>query len=241
MNALLDRRLRHEPVQYITGKAHFWTLELFVTPDVLIPRPETEHLVEAVLEFLNEAAPAQGNTWTGADLGVGSGAIALALLVEREDLHIYGVDCSPEALAVALHNAENYRLTGRLTLLEGSWGEPLLKAGLAGKLDFIVSNPPYIAPSEVPSLPDPVRCYEPSLALVSSGNGLDSYRDIVRDATLLLRPGGLLALEIAPHRAGQVQSIIRATGCFRDITAVPDYSGRPRVVRALREDNDKID
>lgn len=232
MEQLLARRVRHEPIQYITGTAPFWTLDLVVTPAVLIPRPETEHLVETVLEFLRRRR--YQRQVRGADLGTGSGAIALALLSAYEgDLHMYAVDCSDAALEVARLNASRYELNDKVTFFSGSWGEPLLRQGL-GPLDFVVSNPPYVSPDEVPDLPPEVRCYEPRLALVGQDKGLEPYAKIIKDAVKLLISGGLLALEVTPVRAERVVAMIHEVGAFSGIRVVPDYTGRDRVVAAVR-------
>ena len=228
---LLRRREAGEPIQYILGTAEFWSLTLEVTPAVLIPRPETEHLVEAALAHVRALARTRPQI---ADLGTGSGAVAAALASELPTARLYAVDIDPLALAVARRNLLRHGLAGRVKLLRGSWCRPLLAAGLAGRLDVIVANPPYIAPSEAPYLPVEVRCFEPAVALFSGADPLSHYRAILADAPRLLRPGGLLALEVAPHRAGDVYRLLQSCGHLTDPRVENDYAGRPRVVAAVR-------
>lgn len=242
LDLLLDRRLRREPLQYILGEAHFWTLTLTVTNQVLIPRPETEHLVEAVLDYLRrrsvEVTVNGQHIWRGADLGTGSGAIPLALLSEVDHLFMYAVDISKEALTVAKRNAVAYGLHQRVSFLHGSWGTPLIKAGLVGSLDFIVSNPPYIAQAELHMLQPEVRWFEPQQALLGGSDGLDAYRQIIPGAGQLLKPDGLLVLEVSPQGAGEVLAMIEADGRFDQPETKRDYAGLFRVVTATKRPAD---
>ncbi|HEY8449557.1 MAG TPA: peptide chain release factor N(5)-glutamine methyltransferase, partial [Bacillota bacterium] len=237
LEQLLQRRQQGEPIAYLVGKAEFWSLTLEVTPAVLIPRPETEHLVEVALSALARMpGPGDGTRYLGADLGTGSGAIALALLSERDDLEMFAVDASQAALAVARRNARRCGLAPRVTFMAGNWCEPLLSAGLAGRLDLVVSNPPYVATIEAEKLPSEVRDFEPPLALFGGEDGCDAYRAILADVPRLLRPGGWLAFEVAPARASLVADLIRATGCFAEPELYTDYAGRLRVVGAQRRE-----
>ncbi|HEX6988921.1 MAG TPA: peptide chain release factor N(5)-glutamine methyltransferase, partial [Bacillota bacterium] len=228
---LLRRRAGGEPLQYVVGTAEFWSLTFEVTPAVLIPRPETEHLVEAALDHLRSRATSRPRI---ADLGTGSGAVAAALAHELPAARLWAVDIDAGALAVARRNLMRLGLSARVVLLRGSWCRPLLAAGLRNGLDVVVSNPPYVAPSEAGGLPADVRYFEPAVALFSDGDPLSAYREILVDAPRLLRPGGLLAFEAAPHRAADVAALLEANPRLTGIQVHSDYGGRPRIVTALR-------
>lgn len=228
---LLRRRVAGEPLQYLIGRAEFWSLTLEVSPAVLIPRPETEHLVESVLEHVRGTAVSRPLL---ADLGTGSGAVAAALAHELPLARVYAVDIDPRALATARRNVTRLGLAGRVTLLQGSWCRPLLAAGLRGRLDALAANPPYVALEEAAGLAAQVRCFEPPVALFTGADPLSAYRAIVAGAPALLKPGGLLALEVAPHRAGQVAELLERCPRLEAVRIDSDYAGRPRVVSALR-------
>lgn len=218
------KRAKGIPLQYAVGKAPFRHLTLRVDQRVLIPRPETETLVDLVLK----AVP-RGNV---ADVGTGSGAIAIALATEGAYHSVVATDVSREALAVARENAARYgaEIRGTLEFREGS-----LLAPLAGeRFDAVVSNPPYIAAGEMESLPPEVRNWEPHLALLGGNDGLDAIRDIVREARTVLRPGGLLALEVDTRRADSTADIFRTDGEYEKIEITADLTGRPRFVSARR-------
>ncbi|MET0336329.1 MAG: peptide chain release factor N(5)-glutamine methyltransferase, partial [Caulobacter sp.] len=163
----VERRLRREPVSHILGRKGFWKIMLRVTPDVLTPRPDTETVVEYVLRDFPEHAP-----WSVLDLGVGSGAILLAILAERPAATGLGIDVSEDALAVARDNAASLGLAGRVALVRGDWTWGLADANF----DLVVSNPPYIAEAEIATLDPEVRDHEPHLALSGGADGLDAYR-----------------------------------------------------------------
>jgi release factor glutamine methyltransferase len=204
-----------EPLAYITGRRGFWTFELAVTPDTLVPRPETELLVELALQRLPAERPLRI-----ADLGTGSGAIALALAHERPLAQVVATDASEEALAVARGNARELRL-GNIEFRQGDWHAPL-----AGeRFDLIASNPPYIAAGD-PHLQD-LR-FEPDAALASGPDGLDAIRAIVRDASLHLVPGGWLLLEHGFDQGAAVRSLLQDAGMC-DVATERDMEGRDRV------------
>ena len=183
LEAYLLRRERREPVSQILGAKGFWKIMLRVTRDVLTPRPDTETILDVVLP----AFPAEAR-FSVLDLGVGSGAILLAILAERPHARGLGVDVSEEALAVARENAANLGLAGRLALLRGDW-----TAGLDGDgFDLVVSNPPYIPTGEIETLAPEVRDHEPHLALDGGPDGLDAFRRLAPEALRVLRPGGML-------------------------------------------------
>ncbi len=218
------RRAAGMPIQYAVGKAPFRHLTLSVDQRVLIPRPETESLVDIVLQM----AP----SGTVADVGTGSGAIAISLATEGKYDLVIASDVSAGALDIARENARRYEadIGGRLQFLQGSLLEPLGDE----RFDAIVSNPPYIAEEEMQALPPDVRDWEPHLALVSGKDGLDATREIVAAGAALLRPGGLLALEADSRRAEQTADILRVVGKYEKVEVTRDLTGRPRFVTGIR-------
>jgi release factor glutamine methyltransferase len=226
--AWLVRRAAHEPVQYITGRAAFRDLDLAVEPSVLIPRPETEGLVEAVLEVLRAEAP----RWAAPrvlDLGTGSGVIALALASEWSAAVVTATDASDGALEVARSNAAALELAGRIRFLAGHWFEAV---GVQERFEVVVSNPPYIATGERDLLPEDVRSFEPAQALFSGASGLDAAREIVERAPRHLVPGGLLALELAEERVHQVAGWLQGAPAWQAVEVRDDLAGRPRYLLA---------
>ncbi len=214
-----DRRANGEPIAYVTGRAGFRHLELTVDPRVLIPRPETEQLVDLVL-----AEAADGRL---VDVGTGSGCIALSVAAEGHDVAVAGIDCSPEALAVARENAL------RLGLVV-EWLEGDLLAPVRGRLfDVVVSNPPYLAMEEHRVLDASVKAWEPSGALVGGVDGLEVIRRLLRDGLEAVRPGGLLALEIDSSRAAATAALAAAAG-WQDVAVIRDLFGRDRFLTARR-------
>ena len=217
------RRARREPVAYITGEREFWSLGLRVDRRVLIPRPETEVLVERCL-------PRMGAAGVLLDLGTGSGAVALALLSERPGWRAVGVDASAGALEVARENARRLGLGERAEFLEGDLYEPV-----AGRrFDLIVSNPPYVPSAELDRLEPEVCRYEPRRALDGGPDGLSVIRRIVAGAAEHLADGGLLALEIGAGQGPAVRALIEGAGLGR-VEILPDHAGRDRVAAARRE------
>ncbi|WP_367345143.1 peptide chain release factor N(5)-glutamine methyltransferase [Stenotrophomonas bentonitica] len=214
---LLQRRLAGEPVAYMLGRRGFWTLDLAVSPDTLIPRPETERLVELALERLPENTPLRV-----ADLGTGSGAIALALASERPQARVLATDMSAGALAVAAGNARAHGL-GNVEFREGSWHAPL-----AGeRFDLIASNPPYIASGDPHLVQGDLR-FEPASALASGEDGLDDIRVIIEGAQAHLLPGGWLLLEHGWDQGEAIRALLDAAGFVEVATAV-DLEQRDRV------------
>jgi len=231
--SLLRRRLAREPVAYILGHRAFRTIDLEVTRAVLIPRPDTETLVEVALEELGTvplAGPDPEDEPLAIDVGTGSGCIALALAAEDPFVHVIATDVDPDALAVARGNAARLGLARRvefvLSDLFHDVGERVV--------DLVVSNPPYIPADEYVALEPNVRDYEPRLALYGGVDGLDFYRRLVPGAALLLRPGGLLAVEVGIGQAVAVGGIVRAAGAFSAPETRDDLAGVPRVVCARR-------
>jgi release factor glutamine methyltransferase len=230
--ALLERRAAREPVAYLTGTREFWSLPLTVTPAVLIPRPETETLVEAILECLADRAAAP---LTIADLGTGCGAIAIALAVERPEARVFATDASPEALAVAVENARRFRVDGRITFLRGDFTAPLFAANLTGALDALVANPPYIPTAELEGLEPEIVGFEPQVALDGGPDGLVFHRALAAGAPRLLRSGGWLAVEVGAGQAGAVRSLLAASPGLAVHAVVRDLAHRDRVCLARRE------
>ena len=221
--SLLQRRLHNEPIQYITGQQEFYGLPFKVTPAVLIPRPETEHLVEAVLQRLPQNQPLRI-----VDIGTGSGAIAIALAVHLPQAHITALDLSTEALAIASTNAQTNNVANRITFLQSD----LLSAiANEGPYDAIVSNPPYIPQTDHPTLHPEVRDHEPHTALFAGDEGLDIYRRLIPQAHTLLKPNGLIALEIG-H--GQRDALAALLYGWHNVNFVDDLQHIPRVALATR-------
>jgi release factor glutamine methyltransferase len=211
---LIARRLAHEPVAYITGTRDFWTITLAVSPAVLIPRPDSETLIEAAVRHFGAVGPRKV-----LDLGTGSGALLLAALAEWPDATGLGVDASPSAVAMARHNAEALGLAARAQIREGGWS-----AAADGSYDLVLCNPPYIAPHE--PLPPDVVDYEPASALFAGEDGLDDYRAI---APLLRLPeGGIACFEIGASQGALVSALFRARGFTACV--VQDLAGLDRCV-----------
>ncbi len=230
---LLRRRLAREPVAYILGHRAFRTIELEVTPDVLIPRPETETLVDVALEALAAmpiAGPDPEDEPLAIDVGTGSGCVALALASEDPFVRLVAADVDPGALAVARDNAARLGLSRRVEFVLSD-----LFADIGERpFDLVVSNPPYIPADEYVALEPNVRDYEPRLALYGGVDGLDVYRRLIPGAALLLRAGGTLAVEVGDGQADAVAGIVEAAGAYETPERRSDLSGVPRVVYARR-------
>lgn len=198
--ALVARRLRHEPVAYIVGRRDFWTIELEVGPGVLIPRPDSETLIEAAVDHFAGRAPA-----TVLDLGTGPGTLLLAALAQWPGAEGLGVDASAEALGYARRNADRLGVGARTTLRQGNWA-----AGIDARFDLVLCNPPYIAIDD--PLPAEVRDHEPAGALFAGAEGLDDYRLIAGQLPALIAPGGVACVEIGAIQAAAVSALFRARG-----------------------------
>lgn len=226
LETAVGRRLRHEPVQYITGTQEFYGLPLKVSAAVLIPRPETEHLVESVLELLPHDRPL-----AIADVGTGSGAIAIALATHLPLATVTALDLSTAALAVAQANARTYSLCERIRFLRSDLLDGLSAQEREGGFDAIVSNPPYVPTGDHETLHPQVREHEPATALYAGEDGLSVYRRLVPQAAAALRPGGLLAMEFG---WGQSEALGELLASWQDLSFVKDLQGIPRVVLARR-------
>ena len=230
---LISRRVAREPVAYILGRRAFRTIDLEVTPDVLIPRPETETLVEVALEALAAmpiAGPDPEDEPLALDVGTGSGCVALALAAEDPFVRLVATDVDPGALAVARRNGARLGLARRVEFVLSD-----LFADVGERpFDLVVSNPPYIPADEYVTLEPNVRDHEPRLALYGGVDGLDFYRRLIPGAALLLRPGGTLALEVGAGQADDVAAIIETARAYEAPEQRSDLSGVPRVVFARR-------
>lgn len=222
LDDFIARRLRHEPIAYITGHKEFWSLDFEVGPGVLIPRPDTETLVEEALKaFPDKNAPLRV-----LDLGTGSGAIPIAFLSERPQAQGLGVEQSPDAMIWARKNIARHKLETRLRLQGDDW----LMVG-AGPFDVIFSNPPYIESGVIPALDPDVKDYEPLAALDGGRDGLDAYRAIAPIIARLLATEGRAFLEIGQGQEQKVPSILKASG-LETVRIAPDLAGIPRCVIA---------
>ncbi len=221
------RRLAGEPVARIIGIKEFWGLPLRLSPATLVPRPDTETVVEAALEIMRRASKSAGSL-RFADFGTGSGAILLALLSESPAAFGIGTDLSEAALRTARSNASQLGLLARAGFVACSYG-----AALAGPFDLIVSNPPYIRSADIASLDTGVRDYDPRGALDGGADGLDAYRAIIPDASRLLVPGGAIVLEVGHDQSGDVEGLLVAAGLAPAGPPKADLAGIPRVVTGL--------
>lgn len=201
--AMMERRLAREPMSHILGRRGFWTLEFQVTADTLDPRPDTETLIEAVLDAVED----RGRPRRLLDFGTGTGCILLTLLSEMGHSTGLGIDSSPAALAVAGRNAATLGLAPRAEFRLGNWGD-----GLEETFDIIVSNPPYIPDGEIDGLEPEVARYEPRPALAGGPDGLDCYRELIPHMARLLAPGGVAALEVGAGQAHDVESLLARAG-----------------------------
>lgn len=222
--SLIQRRATHEPLHYITGVREFWSLAFRVTPDVLIPRPETEILVETVLQLLSQASSRV------LDIGTGSGCIAITLAKELPKAELWAVDISPAALLVARENAQRHGVGERIHFLQGDLFSPLGNEVLL--FDVIVSNPPYIARSELITLQPEVSAWEPHVALDGGSDGLAFYRRLVQEGQAHLHSGGRLVLELGAGQFPDVQRLIETQSNLMIEACVQDYAGHERVVVA---------
>ena len=225
IEGLAARRLKHEPVARIFGRKEFWSLNLHVSPAVLVPRPETETVVEAALDIVVGDA-LQMEKVRILDIGTGSGALLLALLSELPNATGTGTDISTAALDVAQANAKRADLAGRCIFIACD-----IAAGLQGPFDLIVSNPPYVAHGDIASLAPEVRDYDPALALDGGAEGLDYYRAIAADARRLLAPGGRLIVELGAGQEAAVRALFTKAG-LTVAAARDDLAGIPRALSA---------
>lgn len=244
--SLLERRAAGEPTQYLTGKQEFWGLEFEVTPAVLIPRPETEHVVEVALEHLgtrgikiNLATGAPSPALRVADVGTGSGCLAVALAHELPHAEIFATDISSAALEIARRNAARHGVADRIHFLQANLLDGLLRSPLDTRqsplaFDLIVSNPPYVARDESSTLAREVRDHEPEAALFGGRTGVELYARLVGQSAALLGPRGILVLELGYNLVDAVRAIVSRDQHWTKIAVTNDLAGIPRVLAAER-------
>lgn len=225
--ALLERRLNSEPIAYILGEWEFFSLEFVVRPPVLVPRPETEHLVESVLEHLAQCAPAA----QALDLCTGSGCVAVSVAKNAPETSVTAVDIAPYAVTLAKENAVRHGLGDRMTVLQGDLFNALTGPP-ARRFGAVCANPPYVAETEWDALPLCIRRHEDPLALLAGSDGLDLVRRIADEARHWLIPGGMLAMEIGDGQSGDVNALMSALG-YKVLPPVRDLAGIERIVRAI--------
>lgn len=221
---LIKRRVRREPVAYIVGRRGFWSLDLAVSPAVLIPRPETERLVEESLKYLGSAGPPRRVL----ELGTGSGAVILALAQEQPRHFFCAVDRSAAALRIAAANAAAVQAAGRVHFFCGDWLSAL--SPRAPAWDLVASNPPYIASADIAALQPEIRSYEPRPALDGGPSGTRALAHIIRQGHRYLTSGGMLLLEIGADQKPALLPLIEAAGAYGRIRFEPDYAGRDRIL-----------
>ena len=241
--ALIARRAVGQPTQHLTGKQEFWGIEFEVTPDVLIPRPETEHVIEVALDRLavRELRAGRRQTTTGegfwiADVGTGSGCIAIALAKELPRANFCATDISQKALVVARRNAARHSVADRISFIEGNLLEPLTVSPLATRhspllFDAILSNPPYVGRREAATLPREVREHEPEVALYGGEEGHELYAALIAQAAQHLQPDGILVLEMGHNSLPAVRPLLDAAP-WTNVGVTNDLAGIPRVLAA---------
>ena len=243
--SLIARRASGVPTQHLTGHQEFWGLDFEVTPDVLIPRPETEHVIEVALERLgvgSDAASLRRNeTFRIADVGTGSGCIAIALAHELPAARIVATDISAAALEVARRNAARHGVASRIDFIECNLADFLVHESRITSheprsFDLIASNPPYIGRREAPTLPREVREHEPAAALFGGETGTEIYAPLIAQASMLLKGGGILVLELGHNSAAHVSRLLDAPE-WTSAAITNDLAGIPRIASALRNPN----
>jgi release factor glutamine methyltransferase len=230
LDELTKRAGQHEPIAYLTGKTEFYSLALNVTRDCMIPRPETELLVERAIEFLRTST---GTQWV-CDLCTGSGCIAVAIAKNCPAARIIATDISADAIKVAAQNVEAYQLDEQVKLVSGDLFEPVKVISGGQQFDLIVCNPPYVSAAEYEALPKTVRDYEPRLALFAGSDGLDICRRIITEAGDFLKPEGALMLEIGYAQGPAVTELLQQAGAFSEIKIQKDLRHNDRLAIARR-------
>jgi len=254
LHDLVERAGQHEPITYLTGKTEFYSLELIITPDCMIPRPETELLVERAIEFLRSrtgkqpavSLPAlsepvlssvervEGSNPFVCDLCTGSGCIAVAVAKNFQNAHVFATDISAAALDIAAKNVEEYKLQDRITLLCGDLFDPLIPQLDVEKFDLIVCNPPYTTAAEFESLDKNIKAYEPRVALYAGEDGLDVHRRIIEKADTFLKPDAALILEFGYRQGQAVRELLEHAGCFVEIAIEKDTGNNDRIAIAKK-------
>jgi len=218
------RRARREPLAYIIGKKDFWKSEFLVTQDVLIPRPDTETLLEVALNILKDKEKQQKVL----ELGVGSGAVIISIAMSNSDCIYFASDISHKVVQVAVKNSKNNLNNNKIFFFTGSWFSPFKKQAF---FDLIVSNPPYIPTSKIKSLEPEIKNYEPYLALNGGKNGLGCIKEIIIKSCNYLKPGGFLLIEIGSDQKQGIKDIVKICSCYGSAQYIKDYAGHYRVVK----------
>jgi release factor glutamine methyltransferase len=229
---LIGERCTGKPTQYITGHQEFWGLDFEVTPAVLIPRPETEHIIEAVLDLIKGKGRSRQNPFRVADVGTGSGCIPIALAKELPAAQLYATEISADALAVAARNVKRLGAAGQIKFFESDLLSCLLAPEFLGTFDFVVSNPPYVGHNELADVQREVRVFEPRLAWGDLAQGEEIYARLFPQAQQLLKPGGSVVVEIGYNKRDAVLSLLDEGWQEREVR--PDLAGIPRVITARK-------
>ena len=229
---LIGERCTGKPTQYITGHQEFWGLDFEVSPAVLIPRPETEHIIEAVLDLISQQDLSKREPLRIADVGTGSGCITIALAKELAHAELYATDISAEALEVAVRNAKRLGVEGRVEFLKSDLLSCLLEPEFLGSFDFVVSNPPYVGHNEIADVQREVRMFEPRLAWGDLAHGEEIYARVFPQAQQLLKPGGSVVVEIGYNKKDAVMGLL-GQGWHQQAVR-PDLAGIPRVITARK-------
>lgn len=224
----IRRRVGREPLQYITGFQEFWSMEFAVDARALIPRPETELLMEQALAAAKGIPPGGGSKGSILDLGTGSGILAVCLACELPGWIVWATDISEDALELARLNAARHGVSDRIRFRKGDLFEPFTMEGIG--FDIIVCNPPYVAEEDYARLPPEVRDHEPRMALAGGSGGTECLDRVLREAERFLNPGGWLLLEMAPEQTERMLTLAGELGCYRDQRRIRDYTGRYRMV-----------
>lgn len=226
---VMDRRAVREPLQYITGRQEFWGLPFKVTPDVLIPRPETEFVIEATLKAVSMAMSP-----IIIDLCTGSGCIAISLAKELLTAQVFATDRSEQALEIARENARMNQVADRIRFLAGDLFVPFMELNLHGKIEVIAANPPYIRAGDLAALQPEVRDFEPEMALIAGPLGTEIGAAIIQQAPLFLKQGGSLIMEMGMGQTAALSAIVHNTGNYRTLELVRDLAGIERIIVARK-------
>lgn len=236
LRELVKRAGGHEPIAYLVGKTEFYSMEINVTPDCMIPRPETELLVQRAIEFLRTRNGIQ----KVCDLCTGSGCVAVAIAQNYPNVRIIATDICDAALAVAATNVEKHHLKDKITLLSGDLFDPIIPQLDTGKFDLIVCNPPYVSSGEYEKLDKNVKDYEPQLALLAGEDGMDIYRRIIEKVDSFLKSDAALIMEIGYAQGTAIRELLEQTGIFTEVKIEKDFHNNDRIVTAQRNPSTQI-
>ena len=230
LRALVKRGAEHEPIAYLVRRCEFYSLPLKITPDCLIPRPETEHLVERAIDFLRQ----RPSPHYVLDLCTGSGCIAAAIAKNVKDIQVVATDICDNALKIAADNIRQHKLDDKVRLLCGDLFDAIIEGVDETQFDLIVSNPPYVSDDEYEKLEQNVKHYEPKLALWAGVDGLDIYQRILKKVDEFLKPDGALMMEIGYAQGPAIQKMLEEASIFKDITIEKDFANNDRIAIAKK-------